>query len=134
MASTYTGALMVIARDSNLTEFSEKGVIIDSAVEQSLIEAIFMDKSPLHDGAIIVAGGRIRAARCILPVSGRIALPAYFGTRHRAALGIAEVSDAVVVVVSEERGEIAFVDGGNIVTGISGERLAELLSAATQAQ
>lgn len=127
MSRTYTGALIVIARDSDISEFTEKGVIIDARLTRPLIENIFFKNTPLHDGAVVIEDGRIKAARCILPVSDRTDIPGYLGTRHRAALGASEVSDAIVVVVSEERGQISFVKNGEIVSGINGERLRVLI-------
>ncbi len=130
MAETYTGALIVIRRSSDMAEFMAQGEVIDALVKKDLIENIFFKNSPLHDGAMLIEGDRIKAVRCILPVSERTDIPGYFGTRHRAALGASEISDALVVVVSEERGQISFVQGGEITAHISGAKLKELISQA----
>ncbi len=127
MATTRTGALVVIARRSDMTAFTERGDAIDAVISRRMIETIFFKNSPMHDGAMVIEKGRVRATRCLLPVSERADIPAYFGTRHRAAIGAAESSDALVVVVSEERGQISFVDNGNIRSDISPEHLGELI-------
>ena len=130
MAKTYTGALIVIKRNSDVEEYTEQGQTIDAEISSALIENIFFKNSPLHDGAVVIEDDRIRAARCILPVSERTNIPSYYGTRHRAALGASEVTDAVILVVSEERGQISFVSDGKIVGNIKEERLRELLTEA----
>jgi len=123
MAKTKTGALIVVTRTSDMEEFTMQGEVIQALIKGPLIENIFFKNSPLHDGAVIIEDGRILAARCILPMSRNIDLPAYYGTRHRAALGVTEASDAFSIVVSEERGKISFVDKGQIISGINAEQL-----------
>jgi diadenylate cyclase len=108
MADDRTGALIVITRQNELRPYIETGQVIDARVSESLLETIFFRHSPLHDGAVIIVGNQIRAARCILPVSARPLLPSFFGLRHRAALGITERSDAIAIIISEERGEISY--------------------------
>ncbi len=114
MAATFTGALIVIQRSVNLTPFVERGVTLDARISASLIKNIFFKNTPLHDGAMIIAGHRILAAKCMMPTTEREVVPSEFGTRHRAALGISEVSDALVIVVSEERGTISVCRKGHI--------------------
>jgi diadenylate cyclase len=108
MADTRTGALIVISRENELKPYIETGQSVDAKVSEPLLETLFFKNSPLHDGAVIIVGSQIRAARCIMPVSARTGLPATLGLRHRAALGITERSDAVAIIISEERGEISY--------------------------
>jgi len=113
MAETKTGALIVLARRSELAVYTETGDLIDAEISSRLLENLFFKNSPLHDGAVVIANNRIHSARCVLPVTDNMNLPAHYGMRHRAAIGITEHTDAVVVVVSEETGKISFVmDGG----------------------
>jgi uncharacterized protein (TIGR00159 family) len=123
MSEKSTGALIVIGRSSSLQIYVETGDIIDAQMSVRLLENIFFKNSPLHDGAVIILNNRIYAARCVLPSSENMDLPAYFGMRHRAALGITEIADAIVVVVSEETGRISFVENGKIENNISPEKL-----------
>ena len=116
MAETKTGALIVLRHGSGLGDILDTGDEIDARINRRLIENIFFKNSPLHDGAMILSEDRILAARCTLPITQRQDIPAHYGMRHRAALGIAEVSDASVIVVSEETGTISFVDEGLIRT------------------
>ena len=124
MAKTKTGALIVIARKVNLLPFIEQGERIDALISASLIKNIFFKNSPLHDGAI--ADDRIAAARCVLPSTER-EVPMEFGMRHRAALGASEITDALVIVVSEERGTISIARKGHISRDISPAHLQVLL-------
>ena len=128
MAKTLTGALIVIRRNSEIDEYTEQGVILNAEISGELLENIFFKNSPLHDGAVVIENERIRAARCILPVSERTNIPSYYGTRHRAALGMSETTDAVILVVSEERGQISFVANGRVVGNVQEGRLHELLN------
>ena len=114
MAETKTGALIVLAHSSALDVVAETGDRIDSLVNRRLIETIFFKNTPLHDGAMLIFGEKIIAARCTLPISESPSIPAHYGMRHRAAIGITEQSDASVIVVSEQRGEISFVTNGEI--------------------
>jgi len=127
MSKTKTGAILVIERNVDLSFFSASGDLIDATISRRLIESIFYKGSPMHDGAVIIAGNRIKAARCVLPISENPDLPARLGMRHRAALGITEQSDAVVVTVSEETGEIAFAKEGELEMNISPEILLKRL-------
>jgi len=127
LAKTYTGALIVIEQEMKLGQFADTGEVLDSDISTRLIENIFFKNSPLHDGAMIIGGNRIKAAGCILPVSQNQDIPKFFGLRHRAALGISQETDAKVIVISEERGKISFVSKGEIETNITPEKLQELL-------
>jgi len=127
MSETKTGALIVIARKSELQYYTETGDIIDAETSSRLIENIFFKNSPLHDGALIIVNDKIRAARCILPVTENLNIPAHYGLRHRAALGISEHTDALIVIVSEETGKISFGFQGEIKYGISSMELRQLL-------
>ena len=126
MAKTKTGALIVIARKVNLLPFLEQGERIDALISASLIKNIFFKNSPLHDGAMVIADDRIAAARCVLPSTER-EVPMEFGMRHRAALGASEITDALVIVVSEERGTISIARKGHISRDISPAHLQVLL-------
>lgn len=128
MAATYTGALICIERQGDLGAYAATGDTIDARIDVRLIESIFFKNSPLHDGAVIIRQGRIHAARCILPSSDNPHIPQHYGMRHRAAIGLTEHSDAVVVVVSEERGKISVAEGGEIVTVADAEALVERLN------
>jgi len=127
MADTRTGALIVIARENELIPFIETGQAVEAKVSEVLLETIFFKNSPLHDGAVIISGERIRAARCILPVSNKSSIPSRFGLRHRAAVGITEKSDAIAIVVSEERGKIAYSHEGQLTENVSPSELSNFL-------
>jgi uncharacterized protein (TIGR00159 family) len=116
MSETYTGALIVLAHTSSLEFVIETGDLIDAKINRRLIENLFFKNSPLHDGAVIIANNRIVAARCTLPITENPNIPANYGMRHRAATGMTENSDASVIVVSEETGNISFVKDGVIRT------------------
>lgn len=127
LAKTYTGALIVIEQEIKLGQIVETGEKLESDISTRLIENIFFKNSPLHDGAMIIGGNKIKAAGCILPISQNQEIPKSYGLRHRAALGISQETDAKVIVVSEERGKISFVSGGVIEANITPEKLQELL-------
>ena len=112
------GALIVIEQDDGLAEFVESGRFIDAKVSPELLETIFMTGSPLHDGAVIVNGDTVLAAACLLPLSQNPSVSLSLGTRHRAAIGMSEDSDAVVLVVSEEDGSISLARGGDLTRGV----------------
>ncbi len=114
MASTKTGALIVLAGESNLKEIVDTGERLDAQVSARLIENIFFKNTPLHDGALVIRNGRMLAAACILPVSKDQTIPQHYGLRHRAALGLTEKSDATCIVVSEETGRISVTQEGTI--------------------
>src|SRR5688500_2991682 len=123
LASTKTGALIVIERNVGLRNVTDGGVRIDAELSYDLLVTIFNPESPLHDGAIVVRRHRIAAASCFLPLTLNPRLSKDLGTRHRAAIGITEDSDAVVIVVSEETGLISFVQGGEIRRGLDATKL-----------
>ena len=127
-SQTATGALIVIEREIGLRTFIESGVMLDANLSYDLLITIFRPSAPLHDGAVIVQKGRIAAAACFLPLSMNPVLSTQFGTRHRAAIGITEETDAVSVVVSEETGSISVAVGGTIERDITVEYLRERLS------
>lgn len=114
MASTKTGALIVMAGGGSLKEYVDTGERLDAAVSARLIENIFFKNTPLHDGALVIKDGKMVAAACILPVSKNQTIPQQYGLRHRAALGLTEKTDATCIVVSEETGHISVAEGGNI--------------------
>ena len=116
MSENKTGALMVFKHNSALEQYIETGDTINANINRRLIENIFFKNSPLHDGAVIMTGESIIAARCTLPISANQQIPPRYGMRHRAAAGITEISDAEAVVVSEETGEISYVKDGVIKT------------------
>jgi uncharacterized protein (TIGR00159 family) len=126
MAKSKTGALIVIAGNSELTDQINTGEKLNARISSSLIRTIFFKNTPLHDGAIIIKDTKIKAAGCILPLTQK-ELDQALGLRHRAAVGITEITDAVVVIVSEERGSISFAKEGEIKRRISKEVLTTLL-------
>ena len=127
MSDSRTGALIVIARQSELREYVETGENIDATITSELIRSIFFKNSPLHDGAMIISLNRIKAARCILPLSQKLEISPVLGLRHRAAIGISEQTDAYVIVVSEETGRISVSSRGEISEDISTDELFKLL-------
>ena len=127
MASKKTGALIVIGRKSSLDIYSEGGERIDAKISAELLETIFFKNSPLHDGAVLIEDGKIFAARCPLPITDRVSLPPKYGMRHRAAIGISEHTDSLVVVVSEESGAITVADAGDVKENITPNELRQIL-------
>ncbi len=127
MASKKTGALIVLGRKSSLDIYSEGGERIDAIISAELLETIFFKNSPLHDGAVLIEDGKIFAARCPLPITDSISLPPRFGMRHRAAIGISEHTDSLVVVVSEESGHITVAEGGEMKEDITPNELRQIL-------
>lgn len=127
MASKKTGALIVLGRKSSLDIYSEGGERIDAIISAELLETIFFKNSPLHDGAVLIEDGKIFAARCPLPITDSVSLPPRFGMRHRAAIGISEHTDALVVVVSEESGHITVAEGGEMKEHITPNELRQIL-------
>lgn len=117
------GALIVFSKNSELKFYTESGDLIDAVISKRLLQSIFNKYSPLHDGAVIIHNGRIKAARCILPVSDQENLPAQFGLRHRAAIGMTEVTDTLVLVVSEETGQMSIVRNGTLFHNLSSQEL-----------
>jgi len=121
------GSLVVIQREVGLDEFLGEGVVLDAQVSSKILYSIFTKESPLHDGAVIIEGGRIKAAGCVLPLSFNPDLDPNFGTRHRAALGITERTDAMVIVTSEETGAISLFNDGVIHRNLDSSSLREIL-------
>jgi diadenylate cyclase len=127
LASDKVGALIVIERETGLQDTAETGVVVDAKLTAEMLETLFAPRSPLHDGAVIVRHDRIAAAAAVLPLSDTSSYRERFGTRHRAAVGITEQTDAVAVVVSEETGTVSLVERGRIVRNLDEERLRRLL-------
>jgi len=121
------GALIVLERESNLGDLIEAGVVVDAQLSKDLLTSIFQPSSPMHDGAVVIQEGRVALAGCILPLTLRTDLPEGLGTRHRAAVGITEETDALVVVVSEETAKISVVLGGQMLRGLDAPRLRVVL-------
>lgn len=130
MSITKTGAIIVITQKFDLTDFIVTGVFINAKISKDLIKSIFYKNSPLHDGAMIISENQILAARCILPVVESIVIAGKYGLRHRAALGMSEICDAKIIVVSEETGLIAYCYKGEIQFNLTIERLKEELEKA----
>ena len=128
MSKSKTGALIVIQQSISLETYENTGDKIDAIINSRLIENIFFKNSPLHDGAMIIANGRIKSAGCILPVSHDTKIPRSMGLRHRSALGISQATDAAAIVVSEETGTISFAHRGTIITRLSSTDLEQRLS------
>lgn len=121
------GALIVIERNTKVSEVLKEGINLSAKVSSELIQNIFMPRTPLHDGAIVIDKSEILAAKCILPLASEVSVPKSLGTRHRAAVGITEISDALVIVVSEETGIISLVENGKLRRELTGDTLKELL-------
>lgn len=135
MSSTLTGALIVLSRENELSEFLETGQKIDAVVTSELLENIFYKNSPLHDGAVIISDNRIKVARAILPVSANQTLPPDLGLRHRSALGVTENSDAISIIVSEQTGAVSYCISGKLVRNVKPSQLKSfLLSELSKAQ
>lgn len=128
MARKKTGALIVIQQDMNLAVYEHTGEMFNADVNARLIENIFFKNSPLHDGAMIIADNRIKAAGCILPVAQNAIIPKEMGLRHRSGLGMSMETDAMVIIVSEERGKISVAHQGKLAVNISAEELQQILS------
>lgn len=126
MAETKTGALIVIGQQSDLRLITEGGIALDAKVSTSLLKNIFFKNAPLHDGAAVIESDRIIAAKCILPVT-QSDVPKAYGTRHRAAIGMSEISDAIIIVVSEETGGISVAKDGELRRDIDPVRLQQML-------
>ena len=127
MSAEKTGALIVLQHKSSMEEYMETGDRFEADINRRLIMNIFFKNSPLHDGAMIIVGDHIAAARCQLPMTNRTDIPAHYGMRHRAAIGLSEDTDADIIVVSEETGNVSFVRGGEIHTVQDMKELRQLL-------
>lgn len=128
MSKTHTGALIVLSNNSDLSFYTSTGDTIDANINTRLIENIFFKNSPLHDGAVIIKKDKIVAARCVLPVTENENFPPQLGMRHRAAVGITEVSGCIVLIVSEESGTVGYASKGRIRTNVTKEELFKYLS------
>lgn len=127
MSDTRTGALIVIARKSDLKFYINTGELVDSALTEKMLENIFYKNSPLHDGAVIIKDNRIIASRCVLPVTESENFPSHFGMRHRAAVGITETTDAIAITVSEQTGTVSLTVSGEINSNLNREKLRFLI-------
>lgn len=127
LARAKTGALIIMEREIILSEYERTGINLDSAISSQLLINIFEHNTPLHDGAVILRGDRIVAATCYLPLSDNMGLSKELGTRHRAGVGISEVSDSLTVIVSEETGKISIAVGGKLIRNIDGDLLRKYL-------
>jgi diadenylate cyclase len=128
MQKSRTGALLVFAKYFDEQFYQNSGELVEARISKRLLESIFQKNSPLHDGAVIIAENKIRAASCILPLTENDQLPTQFGLRHRAGIGISELSDAVAVIVSEETGEIAYAKQGRVKMNLTFMELEKLLN------
>ncbi len=127
LADTKTGALIVIEQSTGLNEVTGSGTLLDANITSSLLENIFVVNTPLHDGATIIRNNRILASGCVLPLTNNININKKLGTRHRAAIGLSEISDALVIIVSEETGVISLAINGKITRGYDKEKLRTIL-------
>lgn len=127
MAEVRTGALIVIEQNITLDEYINTGIEMDSLISSQLLVNIFEHNTPLHDGAVIMRGERLVAATCYLPLSENVSISKKYGTRHRAALGISEVSDSFTIIVSEETGRVSYAYMGHLSTGVTPSELREQL-------
>lgn len=127
LAKAKTGALIIMEKDIILSEYERTGINLDSAISSQLLINIFEHNTPLHDGAVIIRGDRIVAATCYLPLSDNLGLSKELGTRHRAGVGISEVSDSLTIIVSEETGKISVAIGGKLLRNIDGDLLKKKL-------
>ena len=119
LSKTKTGALMVLEREIKLGDITNSGTILNAEVTSSLLENIFVPNTPLHDGAVIIRGDKIHTAGCLLPLTSNVNLSRELGTRHRAALGMSELSDAMIIIVSEETGKISYALNGNLTRNLN---------------
>lgn len=127
MSMKQIGALIVFERNTKVAEVLKEGIPINGKVTSELIQNIFMPRTPLHDGAVVISGSEMLAAKCVLPLASEVSVPKNVGTRHRAAIGITEISDALVVVVSEETGIISLAEGGKLTRDLTADTLRDLL-------
>ncbi|MDY3927769.1 MAG: diadenylate cyclase CdaA [Clostridia bacterium] len=130
LSTSKTGALIVFERETKLGDIVKSGAVLNADVSSSLLENIFVPNTPLHDGAVIIRGDKIHTAACVLPLTSNTNLSRELGTRHRAALGMSEVSDAMVVVVSEETGKISIALNGSLTRNLNGDTLKKALERA----
>lgn len=134
LAERKIGALIVIEREMSLDQFMEAGTDVDAKVTSEILSSIFLPYSPIHDGAVIIRKGKLTKAGCFLPLTQNPDVAKELGTRHRAAIGLTEVADALVIVVSEETGSISMVSGGKITTNLDQAQLNRLLRRTVEAR
>ncbi|GAB3013048.1 diadenylate cyclase CdaA [Cyclobacterium sediminis] len=127
LSGSSTGALIVLSKNSEMKFYAESGDLIDAVVSKRLLVSIFNKYSPLHDGGVIIFNGRVKAARCILPVTER-EVPAQFGLRHRAAIGMSEATDSLILIVSEETGQVSLAKNGKILHNLSFQEVREMIN------
>ena len=127
LSKTKIGALIVIERDIEIKDIIATGVLMDAEISPQLLVNIFVPKTPLHDGAVVISGGRMKAAACMLPLAGDKDIARELGTRHRAAIGISKESDAIAVVVSEETGKVSIAKDGVLIADVREEALKKIL-------
>jgi len=128
LSGTNTGALIVFSRNTELKFYADSGDILDAFLSKRLLMSIFNKHSPLHDGAVIIYQGKIKAARCILPISERDTIPAQYGMRHRAALGMSEATDTLVLIISEETGQTSLARNGQLESNLSAPEIRKRLN------
>lgn len=128
LANKKIGSLIVVEKDANVLDYVELGVAVDGVVSKQLLTSIFLPSSPLHDGAVLIQKGKVSYASCFLPLSMSSDLDQELGTRHRAAIGLTEETDAIVIVVSEEKGWVSVAIGGKIIRGVDAAALRKILS------
>ena len=127
LSRTKTGGLIVIERDIKIGDIEETGIALNAEVSPQLLVNIFVPKTPLHDGAVIISGNKISAAACILPLANDKEIAKELGTRHRAAIGISKETDSIAIVISEETGKISIAKDGNLIADVNEETLKEIL-------
>lgn len=132
LAKSRVGALVVLERHMPLGDVIERGVPLDALITKALLLSVFQVDTPLHDGAVVIRRGRVAAAGCILPLSSKLKAQSVFGTRHRAGLGISEESDALAIIVSEERGTVSFAMNGRLTTSLNDVRLRRVIKNALE--
>ena len=128
MSASRTGALMVFERETRLGEYISTGTLLNAKISSQLLENIFVPNTPLHDGAVIMRGDKIMTAGCLLPLTANTNLSTELGTRHRAAIGLSEVTDAAIIVVSEETGKISIARNGSLTRNLTEESLKKALT------
>ncbi len=131
MAAVKTGALIIITNQSELVDIAKTGELLNANISVSLIESIFFKNNPLHDGAVVINRNKIKAARCILPISHHMDLPKELGLRHRAGVGISQTTDAKVIIVSEENGKMSYAYKGVLTRDVTAEKLKEFLNSSS---
>ncbi len=127
LSKSKTGALIVLERDIEIKDIIASGIAMDSEISPQLLVNIFVPKTPLHDGAVVISGGRIKAAACLLPLAGDKDVARELGTRHRAAIGISKESDAIAIVVSEETGKVSIAKDGTLIADVKEDALKKIL-------